>query len=96
MGKAQKMEMQSNLDRFQVIMDSMTTYEKNEPAKVKAERIRRIARGSGVREKDVRELIAQWGRSRKMMKGMSGNRQMSKKMKSMMRDDNMDLEGLGL
>jgi hypothetical protein len=31
-----------------------------------------------------------------MMKGMSGNRQMSKKMKSMMRDDNMDLEGLGL
>lgn len=96
MGKAQKLEMQSNLDRFQVIMDSMTTFEKNEPAKVKAERIRRIARGSGVREKDVRELIAQWGRSRKMMKGMSGNRQMSKKMKSMMRDDNMDLEGLGL
>ena len=96
MGKAQKLEMQSNLDRFQVIMDSMTTFEKNEPAKVKAERIRRIARGSGVREKDVRELIAQWGRSRKMMKGMSGNRQMSKKMKSMMRDDNMDLDGLGL
>jgi signal recognition particle subunit SRP54 len=96
MGKAQKVEMQANLDRFQVIMDSMTTFEKNEPAKVKAERIRRIARGSGVREKDVRELIAQWGRSRKMMKGMSSNRQMSKKMKSMMRDESMDLEGLGL
>ena len=49
-------------------MDSMTAWEKNEPAKIKADRIKRIARGSGVREKDVRELIGQWNRSRKMMK----------------------------
>ena len=48
----------------------MTAWEKNEPAKIKAERIRRVARGSGVREKDVRELIGQWNKSRKMMKGM--------------------------
>ena len=67
-------------------MDSMTIYEKDEPAKIKADRINRIARGSGVREKDVRELIGQWNRSRKMMKGMSGNRKMNKQMKKMMQE----------
>jgi|TARA_B100001559_G_scaffold313533_1_gene312689 signal recognition particle subunit SRP54 len=94
MGKNQKEAMQANLDRYQVIMDSMTTYEKDEPAKIKADRIRRIARGSGVKEKDVRELIGQWNRSRKMMKGMSGNRKMNKQMKRMMRDSEMDFDGL--
>ena len=68
MSKGQKAAMQGNLDRYRTIMDSMTAWEKNEPAKIKADRIRRVARGSGVREKDVRELIAQWNRSRKMMK----------------------------
>ena len=64
MSKSQKADMQGNLDRYRTIMDSMTAWEKNEPAKIKADRIRRVARGSGVREKDVRELIAQWNRSR--------------------------------
>ena len=68
MSKNQKEAMQANLDRYRTIMDSMTAWEKNEPAKIKADRIKRIARGSGVREKDVRELIGQWNRSRKMMK----------------------------
>ncbi len=96
MGKAQKEEMQGNLDKFRVIMDSMTTKEKDEPVKIKAERIRRVARGSGVNEKDVRELISQWNRSRKMMKGMSGNRKMNKQMKRMMKDTDMDLDNLSI
>jgi signal recognition particle subunit SRP54 len=92
MGKQQKEQMQSNLERFRVIMDSMTSKEKDEPTILKAERIRRIAKGSGVNEKDVRELIAQWNRSRKMMKGIKGNRQLRKQMKSMMGDmDDMDM-----
>ena len=65
----------------------MTSYEKDEPQVLKAERIRRIAKGSGVNEKDVRELLAQWNRSRKMMKGIKGNRQLRKQMKSMMGDE---------
>ena len=87
MGRAQKEQMQGNLERFKVIMDSMTSYEKDEPQVLKAERIRRIAKGSGVNEKDVRELLAQWNRSRKMMKGIKGNRQLRKQMKSMMGDE---------
>ena len=85
MSKTQKQQMQSNLDRYRTIMDSMTAWEKNEPAKIKADRIKRIARGSGVKEKDVRELIGQWNRSRKMMKGMGGNRKLNKQMRKMIK-----------
>jgi len=92
MSKGQKEDMQGNLDRYRTIMDSMTAWEKNEPAKIKADRIRRVARGSGVREKDVRELIAQWNRSRKMMKGMGGNRKLNKQMRKMMKDGDMDMD----
>ena len=92
MSKGQKQQMQSNLDRYRTIMDSMTAWEKNEPAKIKADRIKRIARGSGVKEKDVRELIGQWNRSRKMMKGMGGNRKLNKQMRKMMKEGDMDLD----
>ncbi len=92
MSKSQKEAMQGNLDRYRTIMDSMTGWEKNEPAKIKADRIKRIARGSGVREKDVRELIGQWNRSRKMMKGMGGNRKLNKQMRKMMKDGDMDID----
>ena len=92
MDRKQKEEMQGNLERFRVIMDSMTEDEKNEPNILKAERIRRIARGSGVKEKNVRELLAQWNRSRKMMKGIKGNRKLRRQMKGMMSDmDDMDM-----
>jgi len=92
MSKSQKEGMQKNLDRYRTIMDSMTNWEKNEPAKIKVDRIRRIARGAGVREKDVRELIGQWNRSRKMMKGMGGNRQLNKQMRKMMKDGDFDMD----
>ena len=92
MSKSQKQAMQGNLDRYRTIMDSMTAWEKNEPAKIKADRIKRIARGSGVKEKDVRELIGQWNRSRKMMKGMGGNRKLNKQMRKMMKDGEMDID----
>ena len=92
MDRKQKEEMQGNLERYRVIMDSMTEDEKNEPQILKADRIRRIARGSGVKEKNVRELLAQWNRSRKMMKGIKGNRKLRRQMKGMMGDmDDMDM-----
>ncbi|MCH2637386.1 MAG: signal recognition particle receptor subunit alpha [Candidatus Thalassarchaeum sp.] len=92
MDRRQKEEMQGNLERFRVIMDSMTDEEKNEPHVLKAERIRRIAKGAGVKEKNVRELLAQWNRSRKMMKGIKGNRKLRRQMKGMMGDmDDMDM-----
>ena len=94
MSTAQKRQMQGNLEKYRVIMDSMTQEEKDEPVLLKSSRIRRIARGSGVNEKDVKELLAQWNRSRKMMRGMKGDRSFRRKMKSMMDVDDMDL-GMG-
>jgi signal recognition particle subunit SRP54 len=92
MSKKQKEETQQNLEKFRIIMDSMTAQEKNEPLLLKQERIRRVARGSGTTEKDVRDLIAQWKRSRKMMKGVRGNRRLRKQMKQMMGDmDDVDM-----
>ncbi|HJM23233.1 MAG TPA: signal recognition particle receptor subunit alpha [Candidatus Thalassarchaeum sp.] len=92
MSTAQKRQMQGNLERYRVIMDSMTQKEKDEPILLKSSRIRRIARGSGVDEKDVKELLAQWNRSRKMMRGMKGDRSFRRKMKSMMDVDDIDLD----
>ncbi len=94
MSRKQKEEMQSNLERYRTIMDSMTEHEKNNPQVLKAERIKRVARGSGVTEKNVRELIAQWNKSRKMMKGIQGNRKMSKQMRKMMKSG--DFEDLSM
>ncbi|MEC8914146.1 MAG: signal recognition particle protein Srp19, partial [Candidatus Thermoplasmatota archaeon] len=94
MSTAQKRQMQGNLEKYRVIMDSMTQQEKDEPILLKSSRVRRIARGSGVDEKDVKELLAQWNRSRKMMRGMKGDRSFRRKMKSMMDVDDMDL-GMG-
>ena len=94
MSTSQKRQMQGNLEKYRVIMDSMTQEEKDEPILLKSSRVRRIARGSGVDEKDVKELLAQWNRSRKMMRGMKGDRRFRRKMKSMMDVDDMDL-GMG-
>ena len=66
----------------------------DDPKLLKSERIRRIARGSGSSEKDVKALLAQWNKSRKMMRGMKGNRQFRRQMQSMMDLDDDDL-GMG-
>ncbi len=92
MSVAQKRQMQSNLEKFRVVMDSMTQEEKDDPLLLKSSRIRRIARGSGCEEKDVKDLLTQWNRSKKMMRGIKGDRRFRRQMQSMMDVD----EDLGL
>ena len=92
MSVAQKRQMQSNLDKYRIVMDSMTQGEKDDPLLLKSSRIRRIARGSGCEERDVKELLNQWNRSKKMMRGFRGDRKMRRQMQSMMGlDDELDL-----
>jgi signal recognition particle subunit SRP54 len=69
---------ETKLQKFRVIMDSMTDEEMNDPTLVRASRIRRIARGSGVENRDVKELLKYYNMTKKMMKGFSGNRKMRK------------------
>ncbi len=73
-------------------MDSMTQEEKDDPLLLKSSRIKRIARGSGCEEREVKELLTQWNRSKKMMRGFRGDRKMRRQMQSMMGiDDDLDL-----
>ncbi len=65
---------EENLRKFEVIMNSMTKEELNDPKVIKSSRIRRIARGAGVQPEDVRELLKQYEQMKKMMKAMSKQR----------------------
>ncbi len=78
-GKLKQVDMdktQDKLQRFRVIMDSMTSEEKEKPELIRSSRIKRIARGSGVEKKDVKELLKYYNMTKRMMKGFSSDRKM--------------------
>ena len=56
------------LKKWRVIIQSMTSKEREKPKILSSSRIRRVARGSGTTEKEVKELIKQYNNMRKMMK----------------------------
>jgi signal recognition particle subunit SRP54 len=76
---------QERMVAFEVIMDSMTEDELENPRSIGASQIRRIARGSGQSEDRVRELLQQHKMMERTMKqfqgGMSGD--MERMMKQM-------------
>jgi len=77
--KAEDMDNTENkLQKFRIIMDSMTDEEMNDPNIIRASRIKRIARGAGVENKNVKELLKYYNMTKRMMKGFSGNRKMRK------------------
>jgi signal recognition particle subunit SRP54 len=70
---------------FDVIMDSMTEGELEDPRSVSASRVKRIARGSGTSEDRVRELLQQhkmMERTLKQFQGM-GDADMERMMQQM-------------
>lgn len=69
---------QDKLKKFRFIMDSMTDEEMNDPSIVRSSRIKRIARGAGVENKDVKELLKYYDMTKRMMKGFSGDRKLQK------------------
>lgn len=56
------------LKRWRVIIQSMTPKEREKPKILSSSRIRRVARGSGTSEKEVKELLTQYNNMKKMMK----------------------------
>ena len=80
-GKIKDKQMQhteNKLEKFKIIMDSMTDEEMNDPNIVRSSRIKRIAKGSGVENKNVKELLKYYKVMKRTMKGLSGNRKMKK------------------
>jgi len=67
---------ENKMKKFKVIMDSMTDEEMNDPTIVRSSRIKRIARGAGVENKNVKELLKYYNVMKRTMKGISGSRKM--------------------
>jgi signal recognition particle subunit SRP54 len=59
---------EGRLDKWRVIIQSMTPEEKENPKILNSSRAKRIARGSGTTEKEVKELLKQYIMMRKMLK----------------------------
>ncbi len=69
------------LERFKVVMDSMTDEELEHPRIIRSSRIKRIARGAGVSSDYVRELLKYHKTMQKAMKGMRSQKEMQKFLK---------------
>jgi signal recognition particle subunit SRP54 len=74
MGKAMRGTGQvdeSELDRIEAIILSMTPYERAHPDQINGSRRKRIAAGSGTNVQAVNRLVKQFGQMRKLMKQLS-------------------------
>ena len=63
---------EERMNRWRYMIQSMTKEERMNPDIINTSRIRRIARGSGSSERDVKEMITQYHRSKDVMKSMKG------------------------
>jgi signal recognition particle subunit SRP54 len=61
---------EDRLKKWRFIIQSMTKDEREDPRILQSSRIRRIARGSGCSEKEVKELVKQHQMMRKLMKSL--------------------------
>ena len=64
--------MEQRMDKWRYIIQSMNTKEKADPDLLNSSRIKRIARGSGWPEHEVKELIKNYKNSKSMMKASKG------------------------
>lgn len=61
---------EEKIDRYKVIMSSMTDYEMENPKVIKQSRVTRIAKGAGLRNEDVKDLLKYYNTTKKAMKGL--------------------------
>lgn len=71
---------QEKMKKYKYIMDSMTDKELEEPKHINSSRIIRIARGSGTKYEEVRELLKYHKTMQKALRGMMGNKSNLQKM----------------
>ncbi len=65
-------QMEGRIQKWRFIIQSMTKQEKADPDLLNASRIKRIARGSGWPEHEVKELLKNYKNSKSMMKASKG------------------------
>ncbi|HEX6561682.1 MAG TPA: signal recognition particle protein Srp19, partial [Nitrososphaera sp.] len=64
--------MQARMEKWRFIIQSMTGDEKKDPDLINEARRKRIARGSGMPESEVKHMITQYNNSKAMMKQSKG------------------------
>lgn len=74
---------EGKIEKWRFAMDSMTKDELEDPELLSAERIERIAKGSGLSASEIRELLKQYRQSKKMMKMFKSEKDVSQLMKKM-------------
>ncbi|KAF5077010.1 Signal recognition particle protein [anaerobic digester metagenome] len=75
---------EEKLGKYKILMDSMTEEELAHPEIIKQSRVKRIARGAGMRNEDVKELLKYYQVTKKAIKGF-GKRKMNGPLGQMMR-----------
>ncbi len=65
-------QQEGKMKRYKHIIQSMTKEERNFPDLISSSRVRRIAKGAGRTETEVRELLNQYGAMKKMMRQLGG------------------------
>ncbi|MBR2471553.1 MAG: signal recognition particle protein [Clostridia bacterium] len=73
----------NQLSRTEAIILSMTPKERQNPGIINASRKQRIANGCGMRVQDVNALLKQFESMQKMIKQMTGNKAMKRKLKNL-------------
>jgi signal recognition particle subunit SRP54 len=73
-------ESQKRLLRYRAILDSMTPEELDDAGVIKADRVHRIARGSGQKSQEVRMLLKQFEATRKAAHGLVSNRRLRRQL----------------
>ncbi len=61
---------EDRLEKWRVMIQSMTPQEKENPKIFNSSRVKRVARGSGTNEKEVKELLKQYVMMRRMLKSL--------------------------
>ena len=74
---------EGKLKKWKIIMQSCTKEELEDPSLLSRTRIDRIAKGAGVKVSEVRELLKQYKKSKKLMKMMKGSDDPNKLMKKL-------------
>ena len=63
---------EEKMKSYRIMIQSMTKQERGNPEIVSASRIKRIAKGSGKTDNEVRELLNQYGQTKRMVKSLGG------------------------
>ena len=71
---------EQKMKKWGYIIQSMTKKERADPTSINPPRVKRIAKGSGTKESEVRELLKTYQQMKKMMKMFSGKRGVMGKM----------------